>query len=55
VTAGEDVTAYFRKLPEYSKGLKEYIPEEDLWFYEDQMEDRPNTRGSNGAGIRREL
>ena len=38
VTVGEDVTEYLRKLPAYSKSLKDYIPEEDLWFYESQIE-----------------
>jgi hypothetical protein len=36
VVAGEDVTEYLRKLPRYSRSLKEYMPEEDLWFYESQ-------------------
>jgi glycosyltransferase involved in cell wall biosynthesis len=35
--AGEDVTECLRKLPAYSKSLKEYIPEEDHWFYESQI------------------
>ena len=39
VMEGEDVTEYFRKLPPYAKSLEEYIPEEDLWFYESQVED----------------
>jgi glycosyltransferase involved in cell wall biosynthesis len=43
VTAGEDVTEYLRKLPVYSKSLKEYIPAEDLWFYESQIEDPSHT------------
>lgn len=34
---GEDVTEYVRKLPAYSKSLKEYIPRQDLWFYESQI------------------
>ncbi len=40
VTEGEDVTEYLRKLPAYSKTLREYIPAEDLWFYESQIENR---------------
>lgn len=39
VKAGDDVTEYLRKLPAYSKSLQQYIPEEDLWFYESQIED----------------
>lgn len=38
VTAGDDVTEYFRKLPVYSKTLREYIPDEDFGFYENQIE-----------------
>jgi glycosyltransferase involved in cell wall biosynthesis len=38
VTAGGDVTEYLRKLPAYSKTFKEYIPEEDFWFWEDQAQ-----------------
>ena len=39
-SAAEDVTVQLRKLPPYSKSLKEYIPKEDLWFYENQIEGR---------------
>lgn len=38
VTAGGDVTEYMRRLPAYSKGMKEYIPEEDFWFWEKQLQ-----------------
>jgi glycosyltransferase involved in cell wall biosynthesis len=38
VTAGGDVTEYMRRLPAYSKTFKEYIPAEDLWFWENQMQ-----------------
>jgi Glycosyl transferase family 2 len=38
-STGEDVTERLRKLPAYSKSLKEYMPEEHLWFYESQLED----------------
>jgi glycosyltransferase involved in cell wall biosynthesis len=38
VTAGGDVTEYMRRLPAYSKSLKEYIPEEDLWFWDNQLQ-----------------
>ena len=44
VTEGDDVTEYLRKLPAYSKSLKEYIPEEDLWFYESQIGDHSHNR-----------
>jgi glycosyltransferase involved in cell wall biosynthesis len=36
VTAGDDVTEALRKLPNYSRTMKDCIPAEDMWFYEDQ-------------------
>ncbi len=39
VKAGEDVTEYFRRLPAYAKSLKEYMPGEDLWFWESQIQE----------------
>lgn len=38
VMAGDDVTEYLRRLPTYSRSLKQCIPEEDLWFYESQVD-----------------
>jgi len=43
VTTDEDVTENLRKLPAYSKSLKEYMPEEDFGFYENQMENGSNS------------
>jgi Glycosyl transferase family 2 len=43
VREGEDVTEYLRKLPSYHKRLQEYMLEEDLWFYETQIEDHSDT------------
>jgi glycosyltransferase involved in cell wall biosynthesis len=49
VTAGGDVTEYFRKLPTYSKSWKEYIPEEDLWFWENQVQSETAPAPANPA------
>jgi len=43
VTAGGDVTEYMRRLPAYSKTFKEYIPAEDLWFWENQLQSAPSS------------
>jgi glycosyltransferase involved in cell wall biosynthesis len=43
LAADQDVTESLRKLPAYSKSLKEYMPEEDFAFYESQLESDPNT------------
>jgi hypothetical protein len=44
VAAGDDVTEYLRKLPAYSKSLQEYVPAEDLLFYESQVQDGSKIR-----------
>jgi glycosyltransferase involved in cell wall biosynthesis len=51
VTDPGDVTEYHRKeLPLYTKNLNEYIPEEDLWFYENQVEHHSDTRAITENG-----